>query len=240
MKQILRWHPFETAEDVAQHAVQQILLQAQKAINKSGQFKLVLAGGTTPERIYELLSQQQLEWSKWLLFIGDERCLEANDSQRNSLMIKQTWLDKVSFPMQNFFPMAAELGAQNGAQLYAKIIQVHFPFDLTLLGIGEDGHTASLFPGHKHDESELTHAVQHSPKPPLERVSLSKKALSQSEQLFILVTGSGKKGAVEKWQNDQAKKESQHKKLPVAQISAINGVDVFIDQKALPEGFDLS
>ncbi len=109
----------------------------------------------------------------------------------------------------------------------AEVIKPFLPFDLTLLGIGEDGHTASLFPGHQHNESELTHAVYDSPKPPLERVTLSKQTIARSEQVMILVTGSGKKTAVKQWQQGEA--------LPVAQIRAMNGVDVLIEQEAMPD-----
>jgi len=191
---------------------------------------MVLAGGSTPKRIYELLSEQHQEWSKWHLYIGDERCLETDDSERNSLMIKQTWLDKIAFPMDNFHPINAEQGPEKAAEEYAQLIKQLIPFNLTLLGIGEDGHTASLFPGHVHDETQLTHAVYNSPKPPSERVTLSKKTLTQSEKLIILVAGSSKKSAVTQWQDDN----QQDEPLPVAQISAMNGVDVLIDQDALP------
>lgn len=220
------WKHLNNAEQVAHTAVHQIIIKAQEAISHRGRFKMVLAGGTTPERIYELLSEQDQEWSKWYLFIGDERCLEENDPERNSWMICQSWLDKVNFPMANFYPIPAELGPEKGAMVYAKTIKAFLPFDMTLLGVGEDGHTASLFPGHQHNEDEVTHAVFNSPKPPSERISLSKKTLSESEKLIILVTGSSKKTAVKQWQ--------QGEPLPVAQIYAKNGVDVLIDQDAQP------
>lgn len=225
------WHVLNNAEIVAHSAVHRILLKAQEAIAHRGVFKLVLAGGTTPGKIYELLSEQHQEWSKWHLFIGDERCLAVDDTQRNSVMIKQTWLDKIELPAEflatNFHPIKAELGPEQGASDYAEVIKPFLPFDMTLLGIGEDGHTASLFPGHQHIENEFTHAVYNSPKPPSERVTLSRQTLARSEQVLILVTGSGKKTAVQQWQ--------QGKAIPVAQIEAIDGVDVLIAQDAMPE-----
>lgn len=225
-----QWHVLNNAETVANAAVHRILIKAQEAISHRGVFKLVLAGGSTPKRIYEILSEQQQEWSKWHLFIGDERCLDVNDPERNSLMIKQTWLDKIEvasdFMETHFHPIKAELGPEQGADDYAKVIQPYLPFDLTLLGIGEDGHTASLFPGHQHIETEVTHAVYNSPKPPLERVTLSQQTIARSEQVMILVTGSGKKTAVQQWQQGEI--------LPIAEIKAMNGVDVLIDQDAMP------
>ncbi len=227
MKQKTQWHLMSSAEQVAQSAVHRILLKAQEAISHRGVFKLVLAGGTTPKRIYELLAEHQQQWSKWQLFIGDERCLDKQDVERNSVMIEQTLLNKINFPVANFHPIKAELGPEQGAADYAQTIKDYLPFDLTLLGIGEDGHTASLFPGHEHNDSELTHAVYNSPKAPAERVSLSSLTLARSEQVMILVTGSGKKTAVQQWR--------QGKALPVAQIDAMHTLDVLIDQDALPE-----
>lgn len=222
----LQWRQLDSAEAVAQYAAQEILHRAQDAIARRGHFKLVLAGGTTPKRIYELLAEQQQPWAKWLLFMGDERCLEKNVPLRNSVMIRHSWLDKVHFPKANFYSIAAELGPEQGAVEYAHAIRSFLPFDLTLLGIGEDGHTASLFPGHVHNENELTHAVFDAPKPPPERISLSKKSLANSDKVIILVTGSGKRAAVQQWQ--------QGVDLPVAQIRAIHGVEVLIDSDALP------
>ncbi|MCK5648827.1 MAG: 6-phosphogluconolactonase [Gammaproteobacteria bacterium] len=231
MTQEITWHVLNNAETVAHSALHRILVKAQEAISHRGVFKLVLAGGTTPGRIYELLSEQHQEWSKWHLFIGDERCLAIDDPERNSVMIKQAWLDKIELPAEfldtNFHPIKAELGPEQGAGDYAEVIKPFLPFDLTLLGMGEDGHTASLFPGHQHNENELTHAVYDSPKAPSERVTLSKQTLARSEQVMILVTGSGKKTAVQQWQQGEA--------IPVAQIEAMNGVDVLITQDAMPE-----
>jgi len=225
MNEQTRWHPRDNAEAVAQSAVHWILIKAQESISHRGLFKFVLAGGTTPQRIYEILSEQDQQWNKWHLYLGDERCLEVNNSQRNSLMIRQSWLNKVNFPMENFYPIPAEQGAELARQDYAKLIKPVLPFDLSLLGIGEDGHTASLFPGHKHNEDEAVHAVYHSPKPPSERVTLSKKTLFQSLKMIVLVTGCSKQTAVKQWRQDE--------NIPIARIDALNGVDVLADNDAL-------
>jgi 6-phosphogluconolactonase len=95
---------------------------------------------------------------------------------------------------------------------------------MVLLGMGEDGHTASLFPNHHHDENELAHAVYNSPKPPPERVSLSAKALSNTQQLLFLITGANKQDAVKAWRTGA--------NLPVATIVPENPIDVYIDSAA--------
>ena len=222
----IRWHQRNNAEEIAHSTVHWILLKAQEAISHHGVFKILLAGGTTPKRVYEILAEQSQQWSKWQVYIGDERCLESNDPERNSLMIKYAWLNKVNFPAENFHPINTEHGAEQSAKDYAELIKAVLPFDISLLGIGEDGHTASLFPGHEHNENELVHIVSDSPKPPSARVSLSKKALFQSLKLIILVSGSGKQTAVKQWQAGE--------NLPIAQIDALNGVDVLIDNDASP------
>lgn len=222
----VQWLHYKNAEQLAHATVHRILVKAQEAISHRGMFKLVLAGGTTPQRVYELLAEHHQEWSKWQVFIGDERCLENNDPQRNSQMIKHSLLNKIDLPEQNFHVIEAQNGPEQGARDYAEVISRCLPFDLILLGIGEDGHTASLFPGHEYDETELTHAVYNAPKPPSERVTLSKKAISQSEDVIILVSGEAKKSAVQQWQEGVS--------LPVAQIQASRRVTVLIDNDAQP------
>ncbi len=226
MNDKVHWYYYPSAEEVAREAVKHILAKAEEAMARQGSFSLVLAGGTTPKRIYELLAEQPQPWDKWQLFLGDERCLPVDDPERNSLMVEQTWLNKVNFPSENFHPIPAELGPEEGARQYAEQIENYLPFNMVLLGMGEDGHTASLFPGHEHNPTELTHAVYHSPKPPPERVTLSHKALAQSEHTLILVTGSSKKTAVKQWLAGDP--------LPIARIRALNCVDVMLDPDARP------
>jgi len=221
-----QWNAFNNSEAVAHAAVHRILLTAQEAISHRGLFKLVLAGGTTPEHVYELLSEQYQEWSKWHFFIGDERCLAADDPQRNSVMIQQKLLAKIDCPAENFHPINSELGPEQAAADYTEIIRSFLPFDLILLGVGEDGHTASLFPDHQHNEAELVHAVYNAPKAPAERVSISKKAILESHNVLILVTGSNKKAAVRQWQSGVS--------LPAAQIQAAHSVNILISNDAQP------
>ena len=121
--------------------------------------------------------------------------------------------------------MPAELGPEKAAEAYRTTIELAGRFDMVLLGMGEDGHTASLFPGHVHSNDETVHAVFNSPKPPPERVSLSAKTLSNSLQVLFLVTGAGKQEAVKLWRQGEV--------LPVALIRPDAGVDVYIDEAAL-------
>jgi 6-phosphogluconolactonase len=219
-----RWHYLETADDVATAACRHILNAAESAIAERGQFKLVLAGGSTPEKVYKMLADSNANWVNWMIYYGDERCLPVDNQDRNSLMASQAFLNKVAIPASQIFTMPAEFGPEIGADRYKVAVAKAGTFDMVLLGMGEDGHTASLFPGHQHPENELTHAVYNSPKPPSERVTISAKALSNTRELIFLITGANKQDAVQQWRSGAD--------LPVAAIEPANGVDIYIDNDA--------
>jgi 6-phosphogluconolactonase len=220
----VRWHVLDDPQAVAEQTAQHILTAAARAIAERGVFRIVLAGGRTPEAAYRLLVGADTDWSRWEIYFGDERCLPVDDEQRNSYMAAQAWLDHVAIAETHIHPIPAEQGAEAAAQTYAVQVQAATPFDMVLLGMGEDGHTASLFPGQQHPAEELVHAVHNAPKPPPDRVSLSQRVLSDARQALILVTGNGKRDAVKTWKAGDI--------LPVASIRGHTGVDVLIDSDA--------
>lgn len=219
-----RWCCLPDADAVCIQATELILAAATAAIIEHGCFKLVLAGGRTPEQIYRQLAGSVANWSAWQIYFGDERCLPAADAARNSVMAADTWLKHVPVPKDNVHPIPAEQGAVAAAQAYASLVSAARPFDLVLLGMGEDGHTASLFPGHQHPSQEVVHAVHDAPKPPPERVSLSRASLSDAHEVLVLVTGAGKQQALQQWRSGEA--------LPIAGITAGNGMTVLMDEVA--------
>lgn len=229
----LDWQVMDNDEQVAQSAYETILDIAQRSIEQRGLFSLVLAGGTTPERVYALLadSDKVSDWDKWQLYIGDERCLPPENPERNSQMVHRILLDKVPIDSQNVHFISAEKGPVEGARGYVKYVKEALPFDLVLLGMGEDGHTASLFPGHEHNDAELVHAVFDAPKPPPQRVSLSVRALSSNRRLLILVTGAGKRSAMKQW--------LAGKSLPVSRIGTLGKGQVLLDRAACPDEYDV-
>jgi len=226
MQKNANWRTFATADQVAEAACAQILTAAEAAIAERGRFKLVLAGGTTPEKVYRLLGKAAADWSKWYIYYGDERCLPADHADRNSMIATQTLLAQVPIPSAQIFTLPAELGPEEGALQYRQTVADALPFDMVLLGMGEDGHTASLFPGHVHNTDELTHPVYDSPKPPPERVSVSAKALSDTRRLIFLITGKNKQEPVKQWREGV--------NLPVATIEPATPVEIYIDSEALP------
>lgn len=219
-----RWHRMADPDALVRAVVQRILARAQAAIAEHAVFRIVLAGGTTPQAVYRALADAPADWARWQVYFGDERCLPVDDPQRNSVMAMQNWLGRVAIPDTNVHPIPAELGAETAAIRYAGSIAMARPFDLVLLGVGEDGHTASLFPGQQHAASEAVHAVHAAPKPPSERVTLGMEALNDSEEVLILAAGSSKRAALQRWRAGAD--------LPVAHIHGLRGADVYIDAAA--------
>lgn len=218
------WQILETADDVAKKGLEIILETSQQCIEENDVFSIVLAGGTTPKNIYQLLAEQTCDWNKWHFYLGDERCLPEDDAERNSEMIKNTLLAKIDVPDDNIHFIKAELGADAAAKDYAVEIASVTRFDLVMLGMGEDGHTASLFPGHHNNNHELIHAVYNSPKPPSDRISMSASLLSQNMVLMLLITGESKKAAIQQWLAGMD--------LPIAKITSLDKKIVLLDQAA--------
>ena len=220
------WVVLKDAESVAQRARDEILVIATTAISKRGRFSIVLAGGTTPERAYTLLAQSESDWAHWHVYLGDERCLPTQARERNSVMASRTLTGIVPIPAGQVHPIPAEFGAEEAALLYENEIAPALPFDLVLLGMGEDGHTASLFPGQVHDPKRLVLPIHNAPKPPPNRVSLSYRAIEASRELLILVTGAGKQTAVRRWREGEA--------LPISSIRSDGRARILIDRAAMP------
>lgn len=224
MKQQRRWHSYPDIEALKRNVVDKITKYAQQCIESRGAFHIVLAGGATPRIIYQALRNIKTDWFAWHIYFGDERCLEVGAMERNDTMAQESWLNHVSIPVNQIHAIPAELGNQDGAKYYARILKGIENFDLVLLGLGEDGHTASLFPGHalgSEENAPAVLAVNDAPKPPSERISLSARRLSQANQVWFLVTGETKRWAIETWQHEQI--------VPALSICPLRGVDIYTD-----------
>ncbi|MDP2028396.1 MAG: 6-phosphogluconolactonase [Thiobacillus sp.] len=197
--------------------------EAAAAIAARGAFHLVLAGGTTPLALYRALARQQAGDARWHIWYGDERCLPVGHPERNSVAIEAAWLSASGIPPQNRRPIPAQCGPGVAANEYAGWLAGVADFDVVLLGMGEDGHTASLFPGHDWDGADVL-AVHDAPKPPSERVSLSAARLNRSQQVWFVITGAGKREALSSWKSGEP--------LPVAAIHGKQQTAAWIDQAA--------
>lgn len=218
-----RWHTFASRAEFEQAAIRLILDAAERAISATGCFRLVLAGGQTPSRLYQALRSAPTDWSAWQIYFGDERCVPSNDAARNSRMAGASWLDQVPIPPAQIHVIPAERGPEQAAADYTQTLATVGAFDLVLLGLGEDGHTASLFPGGTWEGATTwpdAIPVHDAPKSPAERVSLSPARLSHSHHCLYLVAGADKQNAIKQWRAGAS--------LPASRIGARDGVDVFI------------
>lgn len=222
-----RWHVSDSPADWLARARAFVAEAEAEALATRGAFHIVLAGGGTPRLVYQALAGEPHDWARWHIWFGDERCLPADDPERNSRMAREAWLDRVAIPSGNLHVIPAEQGAEAAALAYARELSGLGPFDLVLLGMGQDGHTASLFPGHAWGEAADAPdalAVAGAPKPPPARVSLSAARLSRARRVLFLITGADKRDALARWQHGEA--------LPVGAIRPEAGVDVLLDNEA--------
>lgn len=220
------WRILDTPAGVAAAAVECLLTAAQAAIAARGRFRVVLAGGRTPELAYRLLAEEKADWARWELYLGDERCLPEDHAERNSRLIERAWLSRIPQELARVHFIPAERGPAAGAAGYAPGIAAAVPFDLILLGVGEDGHTASLFPGPRLDPEAWVVPVWDAPKPPSERVSLGLRALRATRRLLVLATGADKRVALGRWRAGED--------LPIAQVCRGLPVTVLVDRAADP------
>lgn len=220
-----RWHVLATRDALEAEARSWIERAAREALARSDRFRIVLAGGETPRDLYRSLVMLETDWGRWEVYFGDERCLPPGDAGRNDRMAHDTLLDHVPIAADAIHRIPAEQGAAAAAQAYERTLAGVGPFDLVLLGLGEDGHTASLFPGRELGEAAEAPdvlAVFGAPKPPPERVSMSAHRLSSASRVLFLVAGESKRDAVQRWKAGEA--------LPAAAIRPAVGVDVLVEQ----------
>ena len=218
------WMTFKDTKILTEYLVEDILSIANESINKNSKFSIVLAGGNSFLDSYKILRESNSDWKKWHIYIGDERCLPINDKERNDKIIHDVWLNNDKIPKKNINFIKAELGIKNAVQQYETVLNNITSFDLVLLGMGDDGHTASLFPNHSYDQDKSVVAEYNAPKYPKERISLSYSRLNNSQNVFKLVCGRSKSKALGLWINNV--------ELPINQIYG-NFEKVYICDDAL-------
>jgi 6-phosphogluconolactonase len=184
---------------------------------------LALAGGSTPKAAYELLAGMPLEWGRVTILFGDERCVPPDDPESNYAMVRGSLLARVA--PGAVVRMPAELGAEAAAEWYDAALRRLGRLDLVLLGLGEDGHTCSLFPGHPALRSQSLAAPVHgAPKPPPDRVTLTLRTLNEARRCVFLATGAGKRDALAKVQRGE---------VPAGQVQ---GAEWLVDRAAAGAG----
>jgi 6-phosphogluconolactonase len=199
----LRVRIFDDAEAVAKAAATRFVELARRATDERGRFSVALSGGSTPKRAFELLAsddyRQQLDWSKVHIFFGDERTVPPDAAESNYRMAGEALLSRVNIPAKNIHRINGVGDAVANARLYEDELRTFFNdaawprLDLVLLGMGDDGHTASLFPGTEAlAEQEAWVAANWVEKLNTYRITLTTPAINHAAHIIFLVTGRNK------------------------------------------------
>jgi len=227
--------------ELSRQSAERLSRLALQSVEAAGRVTVALSGGSTPKHLYSLLASPdysyQIPWNNVQLFWGDERCVPPDHPDSNFRMVQGALLSKIKIPAENIHRMGGEGRPQTAAAEYEEELQKFFGlksgalprFDLILLGIGEDGHTASLFPG-----SEALNETKHLVVAPFvaklnsHRLSLSLAVLNNAANVWFLVTGASKADAVKKV-------FSASSDLPAARVHPVNGNLIwYITQDAAP------
>ena len=181
---------------------------------------LVLTGGETPRRAYELAAESEPDWSAASLWWGDERCVPPEDGRSNFRLARESLLDRIEAPPREVQRIRGELGGEEAAREYDELVR-GASFDYVLLGMGPDGHTASLFPGQPTLDERERRAIRAEPtlEPFVERVTLTVPVLRSAPEVVFIVTGEAKAEAVER-----AFARPPGPETPASLIRSANGV----------------
>jgi len=221
----------DTPEQVAHAAAKRFVDCSVESIRGHGSFAVALAGGSTPRSTYELLATDEfkslVDWSRVHLFFGDERMVPPDSDDSNYRMVNDALISRVAIPAANVHPIVSDTTPQKSAESYEAELEkffgkVEWPrFDLILLGMGVDGHTASLFPGSSTllEQSRQVVATRH-PQTGQDRVTLSLPAINHSARVMFVVTGKEKAATLARVMRSDAADDE----LPAQKIRPVNGI----------------
>lgn len=221
--------------ELSESAKQAFLEVANEAIQQRGRFIVALSGGNTPMKLFEKLAGENLDWTKVHFFWGDERCVPADDPGNSYGQAKKVWFDEIG--ETNIHRIPSELTPDSAAKEYAATLKtfseppLDWPrFDLILLGMGDDGHTASLFPGSPVEVNVPTLGVTaHYQDRPANRVTLTQNVINDARNIFFLAAGTGKAETLKKVLSDTYTPAE----LPAQRIDPKNGKIIwFVDEAA--------
>jgi len=230
----------ESLDDVARTLADRFVIDAQRAIQQRGAFYVALAGGSTPRPAYKLLAQEpridQITWKNVFVYFGDERCVPPEDDESNYKLANATFLLAVDIPPANIHRMKGEDDPQSAAAQYAQILQHEmgeYPrFDLVLLGMGSEGHTASLFPGSvTTDHTKLVDAPFVA-KFGTYRLTLTPRVINASRHVIIATAGEEKAQALVAALHGPHNPEL----YPVQLVAPIDGTLTWLVDRAAAQG----
>jgi 6-phosphogluconolactonase len=220
---------YDDFETLSQAAAGLFVQQAQQAVKDRGRFSVALSGGHTPQHMYQLLAGPPFDegapWQQIDIFWGDERCVPPYDPRSNERMAREALLDHVPVQPEHVHPIRCARAPEKTAEQYEMLLRDFFAgrppqFDLVLLGLGENGHTASLFPGTPAlDEAVRWVADVYVREPGLHRVTLTAPLINQAAVVAFLVTGEDKAQVV----RDVLQGPSDPSRLPAQLIQPQDG-----------------
>jgi 6-phosphogluconolactonase len=231
---------FPGINELSQYAANLFIKIASQSIAKRGRFLVAISGGNTPMQLYKLLGDSfhdQVDWAHTHFFWGDERCVPVDDAGNSYGLTKKVLFDKTHIPDENIHRILSELEPASAAKEYARTLKdfaeppLDWPrFDLVLLGMGDDGHTASLFPGSPVEVDSPTISVTANYQGrPANRITLTPKVLNSSRNIAFLVTGKSKAETLSRVLGNLYIPEE----LPAQRIAPTDGnQDWLIDQEA--------
>jgi 6-phosphogluconolactonase len=235
---------------IAVEAAERIALAAGRAIEVHGRFSIALSGGSTPKLLHQILADQyrdRIDWPKVEVFFGDERAVPPDHPESNFRMAHQTLLSKVAIPGDNVYRMRGEIDPHEAAKEYGLMLKEKFGdggsgggLDLVLLGMGEDGHTASIFPATPAvDETHhrvVANYVEKSTTGKSWRITMTAPFINRARQVIVMVTGASKAKVLA----EALEGERDVNRLPVQLINPVSGkLTWLIDAKAAGmEGHD--
>lgn len=230
---------FDSPEQVAQAVAERFVAYSTASVREHGSFTVALAGGSTPRRAYELLGSDsfkgRIDWSHVHLFFGDERMVPPDSPESNYRMVNEALLSRVTLPPQQVHPIDGETSAQASAESYEEELKRFFGasawprFDLILLGMGDDGHTASLFPGSDalNENVNWVVAARH-PQSEQARVTLTLPALNHAARVTFVVTGEKKAAPLVRVLHGDAADEE----LPARKVRPVKGTCEWLVDRA--------
>jgi 6-phosphogluconolactonase len=232
---------FPDIDALSRGALEELLRVMQDAIKQRGRFAIALAGGHTPAKLYTLWSHAenygvQTPWDRVHLFWGDERYVPKDDPLSNYRMTRETLIEHVAIPAANVHPVPTNLPTpEKAAEAYEAELRGFFgsdapAFDLQLLGLGVEGHTASLFPDSPalEEKKRWVLAIEAPAKPP-RRLTLTPVVLNEGRNTFFLVAGADKREILAALRSEPESKASQY---PAARIRPAGRTLWFLDQAA--------
>lgn len=230
---------YESVDELMEKMADDVITRMKAVIEESGECNLVLSGGNSPRRLYELLAsypyKTDVDWDKVYFFFADERCVPFNDPANNGLMIKKALFEPLKIADSRIFYISTLPSPEEAAKKYAKRIMAHFKdkpirFDLVLLGLGDNAHTASLFPHTAvlKEQKALVQAV-YPESEPTPRITLTAPLINEAAAIVFLVFGESKAEAVKQ----VLEGEGNYEQYPAQLISPEDGtVDWFLDEPA--------